>query len=111
MRSNTPRSRHKRPTYVTSRSAICTAFSAAPFSNWSPATNIASEQPDRITDVAADTTDQDVVLARGFDRHREVIAGNVVHNAHARRCGHYLVRLVGRDRVRELYRERDRVGA
>ena len=60
------------------RSAICTAFSAAPLRSWSPATNNDNVLPLGSLTSLADAPDQHFVLAAGVHRHGEVVALEVV---------------------------------
>ncbi len=97
---------YQREPYFSNRSAICTAFRAAPFEQLVAG----AEQRDRlaagVAQILADAADQDVVLARRVLRHREVVAGHVVDDLHARRRRENLAHFIRRDRPLALERER-----
>ena len=59
-------------------SAIWMAFSAAPFSSWSAGDEHRDRVAAGVAEVLPDAADQDVVLAGGVDRHREVVLRAVV---------------------------------
>src|ERR1700752_2151495 len=61
-----------------------------------------NEHRDRVTrgvaEILADAADPNVVLARGIDRHREIVLRAVIHDLHARRAGQQLADVVLADR-------------